>query len=321
MSKGNMLMSQARGKLGGFVYSVVKGQQVQRAYNNKPSNPQTAAQLYQRALFVDAVKFYTRGRRELFQFAFEDKKRTESDYNAFMRANAKRGVVISKAAFDNYPYPALGNFILSKGTLQPTNDFIASGNTSYIGITKSVVTEETTVTNVGQLAAFLVDGVDYLADDILTFVSIKSGVYGPTYIPNVKGEIDGTTDWDIHQVMLTLGSTQPLSDFGVSATITTDSESNKSLVVRSVEELSSDFIFAGAVIHSRNTSTGVRTSTQELKLNTSATSAIDDARTRTYVDAVVETWRTTQQAPVVSETIMQGNIAQSIAAEFNPAGE
>lgn len=309
-------MSQARGKLGGFVYSVVKGQQVQRAYNSKPSNPQTAAQLYQRALFVDAVKFYTRGRRELFQFAFEDKKRTESDYNAFMRANTKRGVVISKAAFENYYYPALGNFILAKGTLQPTNDFIASGNSSYIGIAKPVVTEETTVTTVGQLAALIVDGVDYLADDILTFVSIKSGAYGPTYIPNVEGEIDGTTDWDIHQVMLTLGSTQPLSDFGVSATITTDSQSNKSLVVRSVEELSSDFIFAGAVIHSRNTSTGVRTSTQELKLNTSATSAIEDARARTYVDAVVESWRTTQQAPVISESVMQGNIAQSIAADF-----
>lgn len=317
MSKGNMLMSQARGKLGGFVYSVVKGQQVQRAYNSKPSNPQTAAQLYQRALFVDAVKFYTRGRRELFQFAFEDKKRTESDYNAFMRANAKRGVVISKEAFENYPYPALGNFIMSKGTLQPIQHFIATGNSSYIAMSKPVVTELTTVTTLGQLAELIVDGVDFLADDILTFVSIKSSVAGEGYIPNVTGEIQGTTDWDIHQVMLTLGSTQPLSDFGISATITTAEGGAKTLMVRSVEEVSSDFIFAGAVIHSRNTSTGVRTSTQELALNAAAEEAIELARARTYVDAVVETWRTTQKAPVISETIMQGSIAQSIEANFS----
>lgn len=314
-------MSQARGKLGGFVYSVVKGQQVQRAYNSKPSNPQTAAQLYQRALFVDAVKFYTRGRRELFQFAFEDKKRTESDYNAFMRANAKRGVVISKAAFENYPYPALGNFILSKGTLQPIQHYIAQGNTSYLAMSKPVVTDATTVTTIGQLAAFIVDGVDYLADDILTFVTISSDVAGEGLIPNVEGTISGTTDWNIHQVMLTLGSTQPLSDFGITATITTDSQDNKSLNVRTVEEIGSEWIFAGAIIHSRNTSTGVRTSTQELALNAAAEEAIDLARARTYVDAVVETWRTTQKAPVISETIMQGNIAQSIAANFEPAGE
>lgn len=314
-------MSQARGKLGGFVYSVVKGQQVQRAYNSKPSNPQTAAQLYQRALFVDAVKFYTRGRRELFQFAFEDKKRTESDYNAFMRANTKRGVVISKEAFDNYPYPALGNFILSKGTLQPVNSTIAAGNASYLTMAKPVVTEATTVTTVGDLASLIVDGVDFLADDILTFVSIKSDAVGAGHIPNVEGYVEGTTDWDIHQVMLTLGSTQPLSDFSITATITTAEGGAKTLNIRSVEEISSDFIFAGAIIHSRNTYTGVRTSTQELSLNAAAEEAIDLARARTYVDAVVETWRTTQKAPVISETIMQGNIAQSIAAEFDPAGE
>lgn len=314
-------MSQARGKLGGFVYSVVKGQQVQRAYNSKPSNPQTAAQLYQRALFVDAVKFYTRGRRELFQFAFEDKKRTESDYNAFMRANAKRGVVISKEAFENYPYPALGNFILSKGTLQPVQSIIAAGSASFLNITKTVVTELSAVTTLGDLASLIVDGVDYLADDILTFVTIKSDAVGAGHIPNIEGYVEGTTDWDIHQIMLTLGSTQPLSDFGISATITAGEGSEKTLMVRSVEEISSDFIFAGAVIHSRNTSTGVRTSTQELALNAAAEEAIELARARTYVDAVVETWRTTQKAPVISETIMQGNIAQSIAADFEPAGE
>ena len=117
MSKGNVLLGMARGAVGDIVFSRLKGQQVARARNRQPANPRTSSQMYQRALFTDAVKFYTRGRRNLFQFAFENKKENESDYNAFMRENAKRGVVISKAAFDNYGYPALGNFIMSKAFL------------------------------------------------------------------------------------------------------------------------------------------------------------------------------------------------------------
>lgn len=320
MSKGNMLLGHARGKVGSVVFSRLKGQQVTRALNPNPNNPRTTAQMYQRALFADAVKFYTRGRRELFKFAFEDKKVNESDYNAFMRENAKRGVVISKAAFDNYPYPALGNFILSKGTLQPIQSIIAAGSESFLNMTKAVVTELTTVSTLGDLASLIVDGVDFLAGDILTFVTIKSDVVAAGHIPNVEGYTEYDTDWDIHQVMLTLGSAQPLSDFGITATITTAEGGAKTLTVRSVEGISSEWIFAGAIIHSRNTATGVRVSTQELALNAAAQEGIELARARTYVDAVVESWRTTQQAPVISESVMQGSIAQSIEADFD-AGE
>lgn len=318
MSKGNMLMSQARGKLGGFVYSVVNGQQVQRAYNNKPRNPQTAAQLYQRALFVDAVKFYTRGRRNLFQFAFEDRKRTESDYNAFMRANAKRGVVISKAAFELYDYPALGNWLMSKGTLQPIPVSLQAGTDSVvISMSKSVNTELTSVTTVGQVAQLLIDGVDFLEGDILTFVTITAGNPESEGIPSVNPTpMTIGTDWDIKQLMLTANSSQPLSDFGIVATI--QGTTSKTLILRPNDTAIDTQIYGGTIIHSRNTSTGVRVSTQEIVNSDVTNSVIEAARARTYVDEAVESWRTTQQAPVISETIMQGNIAQSIAAEFDP---
>lgn len=316
-----MLMGMARGKLGEFVYARVKGQQVQRAYNSKPSNPQTAAQLYQRALFVDAVKFYTRGRRNLFQFAFEDKKRTESDYNAFMRANAKRGVVISKAAFDLYDYPALGNWLLSKGTLQPIPVELQEGTgTVVISMTKSVSTELSSVTTVGQVAEMLIDGVDFLEGDILTFVSITSGEPTSEGIPSVNpSPMEIGTSWKIKQIMLTANSTQPLSDFGIVASIL--GTTNKSLLLKPADAAIDTLIYGGTIIHSRNTSTGVRVSTQEIVNSNVTNDVIEAARARTYIDAAVESWRITQQAPVISETIMQGNIAQSIAADFDPAGE
>lgn len=313
MSKGNVLLGMARGAVGDIVFSRLKGQQVTRARNRQPANPRTSSQMYQRALFTDAVKFFTRGRRNLFQFAFENKKTSESDYNAFMRENAKRGVVISRAAFDNYGYPALGNFIMSKGTLPPSGAVLV---TSGMQMQKTVsATETPAVATLGNISQAFIDGVDVLDGDILTFVTIV--VNDNTNVPNVSGE-GGNTEWVINQIQLDANSTQPLSDFGLNATAVEPS-SGVSLVEvhQSVDTLLNTSIAAGAVIHSRNTANGVRVSTEELTLNTAATTAIEAARERSYVDAVVESWRATQQAPVVSEAVMQGSIAQSIAAEFD----
>ena len=314
MSKGNVLLGMARGAVGDVVFSRLKGQQVTRARNRQPANPRTSSQMYQRALFTDAVKFFTRGRRNLFQFAFENKKANESDYNAFMRENAKRGVVISKAAFDNYDYPALGNFILSKGTLPTMNSLLGGAG---MRIEKSVAATETpAVATLGDVSRIFIDGVDILDGDIITFVTIV--VNDNTNIPNADGE-GGNTNWVINQIQLNANSTQPLSDYGLQASALEPKDGVSFVeVFQNIDILSTTSIASGAVIHSRNTANGVRVSTEELKLNSRATTAIEAARQRSYIDAVVESWRITQQAPVVSEAVMQGSIAQSIAVDFEP---
>lgn len=316
MSKGNVLLGMARGSVGDIVFSRLKGQQVTRARNRQPANPRTSSQMYQRALFTDAVKFFTRGRRNLFQFAFENKKENESDYNAFMRENAKRGVVISKAAFDNYGYPALGNFILSKGTLPPSGSVLT---TTGMRIEKTIpATTTPAVVTLGDVSSIFIDGVDILDGDILTFVTIV--VNDNTNVPSVDG-VGGNTEWVINQIQLDANSTQPLSDYGVSASALPPDEGVSFVeVAQNIDTIINTSIVAGAVIHSRNTANGVRVSTEELALNAAATTAIEAARQRSYIDAVVESWRITQQAPVISESVLQGNIAQSIAADFD-AGE
>lgn len=317
MSKGNVVLGMARGAVGDIVFSRLKGQQVARARNRQPANPRTSTQMYQRALFTDAVKFYTRGRRNLFQFAFENKKENESDYNAFMRENAKRGVVISKAAFDNYGYPALGNFIMSKGTLPPMvgSELINTG----MKVEKTIsATEAPAVATLGDISKILIDGVDTLEGDILTFVTIV--VNNNTNVPSVDG-VGGNTTWVVNQIQLNASSKQPLSDYGLRASQVTGEGSAVVDIHQSIDTILNTSIAAGVVIHSRNTANGVRVSTEELTLNSVATTAIEAARKRSYIDAVVESWRITQQAPVVSEAVMQGSIAQSIAVDFEPAGE
>ena len=110
-------MGYARGAVGDLVFSRVKGNQVTKARNRQPSNPKTSKQVYQRAKFINAVRFYQRGVQNLFKFAYEDKTAQESDFNAFMRHNTSRAVPVGKNASEESIYPAISNWITSFGSL------------------------------------------------------------------------------------------------------------------------------------------------------------------------------------------------------------
>lgn len=117
MSKGSLFFGRATGKLGQIVLSNVKGQQIARAWQPKVANPRTSVQQIQRAKFAIAVKFYKRATQNLFKFAYEDKRKTESDYNAFMRHNVERSIILNRVAYDNLNFPALGEWVISVGSL------------------------------------------------------------------------------------------------------------------------------------------------------------------------------------------------------------
>lgn len=117
MSKGSLFFGRATGKLGQIVLSNVKGQQIARAWQPKVANPRTTVQQMQRAKFANSVKFYKRATQNLFKFAYEDKRKTESDYNAFMRHNVENSMIINRKSYDNMNYPALGEWIIAAGSL------------------------------------------------------------------------------------------------------------------------------------------------------------------------------------------------------------
>lgn len=110
-------MGYARGAVGDLVFSRVKGNQVTKARNRQPSNPKTSKQVYQRAKFINAVRFYQRGVQNLFKFAYEDKTAQESDFNAFMRHNTALAIPVGKNASEESIYPAISNWITSFGSL------------------------------------------------------------------------------------------------------------------------------------------------------------------------------------------------------------
>lgn len=82
----NLWMRGSKKKLGGTVIYNSMGQTIQRELAASVSNPRTESQMSQRVRWANLVSFY-RVAKPMMKYAFENKKRTQSDYNALMSAN------------------------------------------------------------------------------------------------------------------------------------------------------------------------------------------------------------------------------------------
>lgn len=177
MAKGNMFLSQARGKVGSVVFSVIKGQQVERVYNPSPANPRTNGQQAQRSLLANMTKFYKRGSKNFFKFAFEDKTIRESDFNAFARKNIMNGAYVPREFFDNENYPALGIYTMTAGSIAHNVQVLFNGDYIIIDPGTNNLTGTAATVTIGQVsAAILANNPGLQQGDLLTFVSADSSM-------------------------------------------------------------------------------------------------------------------------------------------------
>lgn len=93
----NLWLKGGSQKLGGVVLYQANGQTLARELAPSVSNPRTDAQMEQRVKLANVVGLY-RANRSWMAGAFEDKKQTESDYNAFVRANLANSLVATSKA-------------------------------------------------------------------------------------------------------------------------------------------------------------------------------------------------------------------------------
>lgn len=302
MAKGNMLLGKSRGSVGDVTFSQINGQQIAKARNRNPANPRTLKQCFQRARFAAAVKFYTRGTQALYRFAFESKRQVESDYNAFMRENVRRAPAISKAAFDNYDYPVIAPFIMSKGSLTPITNVNESGD-AYMLVDLHV--EGVEYTTIGQLSTALLADAAYQVGDIITIVGINSAYVGD--VPSVSAEGSGKTTWEIKQLIVDPDDTatiQSVIGIGMS-TLTIDGVTYNAIPLY----VNTKRFDAGVAIHSRNTAQGLKVSTQELILTDNAATAYEASQADAYKEAVAVSWKTVGAVDMEPEAILQGSIA------------
>lgn len=302
MAKGNMLLGKSRGSVGDVTFSQINGQQIAKARNRNPANPRTLKQCFQRGRFAAAVKFYTRGTQALYKFAFENKRQTESDYNAFMRENVKIAPAISKAAFDNYDYPVIAPFIMSKGSLTPVNNVEDAGDVFML---ISPATEGVTITTIGQLSTELLTNEGYQVGDIITIVNISSKYNGT--VPSVDAEGSGRTEWVIKQFIIDPDNTATIASV-LGDVLTTFTYGGVNYNAINLIPQTAQFK-AGVAIHSRNTAQGLKVSTQELLLGDDADTAYTNSQADAYKEAVAVSWKTAGAVDMQPEAILQGSIA------------
>lgn len=296
MSKGNMLLGYARGKVGSMVFSRNAGEQIVKSYNSQPRNPRTREQMKQRAQFMCGVKFFTRGVQNLFKFAFEDKKIGESDFNAFMRNNAKRGIYYTRADMEEPTYPAIGDFMMSKGSLL------------------SPRVEETSVsTKMKILCDCQYEGQDWgnVCDGLRRTYGLHNGDFFTVVSIVAKGSTDanspaleptrrGAVVWDIKQAIIGENEDTDVSDiFGSNFAI-----ENGNLVVTGTNSILD--AWGLCAIASRKTRRGLKTSTSYMTLNEGANSILVKGRDDSFREQVYEWWNTAELAILEGGSVQMG---------------
>lgn len=344
MAKGNFLLGYARGSVGDVTFSRVKGNQVAKARNRNPANPNSIPQAMQRSLFADAVRFYTRGVQNAFKFAYERKLENESDYNAFMRLNVNRGVRIGKSPESSYP--AIGDWLVADGSITPPlkhdsdsgsviGDFTIGGYqvidaspaafvagdetpSSVITLGFSAASAPTTI---GALSSALKAQFPQLRDgDFVTILLISQAIVGPIgdTFPSPRGYAEGLMEdpaWSFAQFTIDEGSTANVSTIyhsagaEVSITLTNVNDVYFQLTRQSqfVPVVGDTYgtIAAGAVIFSRQTSSGLLVSSAPLARGYQYQQAIEFCRTKLWEDSVMVNWGAADPA------ILQGYFVQA----------
>lgn len=303
MSKGSLFFGHARGKLGQIVLSTVKGQQVARAWQPKVANPRTRAQQIQRAKFANTVKFYRRATSNLFKFAYEDKKKTESDYNAFMRHNVDVATIVNRASYDNIAYPAIGfNWTLAAGSLgelSPSTVGGASGGIRLSQIPLNGTTDDEDIT-VAQVSQSFMANFGAVNGDFVTFVAIEST------LSSINDEPIVMPRWSITQIKVDTTATDKsflsaMQQQDIDTKLSFTASENKKYITMSGNKSA----WFGVVL-SRVTPNGVLVSTSTLIGNETANTIVEMSNVKSYRDAALMSWNT-KASPILKGSIVQNN--------------
>lgn len=316
MAKGNMLLGYSRGSVGDVTFYRDGGEQRARARNRKPNNPRSNRQVYQRAKFAGAVKFFKQSMANFYRMAFENKKPNESDYNAFMRVNLAQSPLMSKTAFDKPGYPAIGHWTIAQGSM-PTLQFetgYGSGQDA-LAVVLPVKTEESISVNstIGELSAILINSGLYMPGDIFTLVriAVRAGSATLATLPTATPEGNWRTFWTVTQILLDTSDMRKLSDtlLSVAAGEIIGKDTDGYLFISNTGD------DGFSLVTTRNTANGLKASNSEIVVTDDIEAAITTAEGDDYKNAVLADWRAS------GENILQGALATAAPGAVVTTGQ
>lgn len=179
MAKSKSFFGLRRGSTKTLTFSVLKGQQITKDRVAQVANPRTESQMTNRIAFAAPGMFYKRAIKRFFKFAFEGKPARQSEYNAFVSANAgKCKLYLTKEQLADPRYPLVAPWTMTQGSLSaPASSgwfSSPSGQTAkaFIGLQADV----SDVTSWNDLMEANPE-LGLQTGDILTFVAIGSTAF------------------------------------------------------------------------------------------------------------------------------------------------
>lgn len=306
MAKGNMFIGNGSGKVGNLVVATRAGEQITRVYQPRVANPKSYQQMLQRAKFANAVKFYKKAVQNFFKFAYEDKKKAESDYNAFMRHNVMNSALLIKGNVDDAYFPALGRWQMSSGSLPNPFD-IEKGEASGFNFSNDGIIDGSP--NIGQISSSLI-GQGFNSGDIITFVLITSPVtYLDFDLTNLYDSGLKQPEWLIVQFVVDPKDNRSLSQanyVGARYGGLAGFEGNSLVVADGAISWDGNFdhqMAATCCIVTRKTGNGVMATNTTLFGNTNFDKMLSDAEGTNYENEVLVSWGAKEGA------ILKGSIA------------
>lgn len=277
MAKSKSFFGLRRGSTKSQTFSVLRGEQITKDRVTDVANPKTSAQMRQRVLFANAVKFYKHAQQNFFKFAFEDKQQQESDYNAFMRHNVQNSVIFPYDNVKNDRWPALGNgWLMTYGSLSsPVVTFPEGLSELSLKVDNVTATE-----SIGSFYQKLMDAYGLQKGDFLTVIGIQS------YVDSLSGQPSVNPQWVIKQFVI-----------DPDATVLPEILAFDADMALFDLNLDMDFACGGAVIFSRDIpGTGVKVSTSRLINNEEAYELVNAAMDEDAIAMALNTWGATGKA-------------------------
>ena len=252
------------GRVGGNVYYMNKGQNIARELAPAISNPQTAAQQEQRMRWANLVSFYRANQPWQKRGAFESKKQTWSDYNAFVSANSKVSPVYLTKQQAEQGGAVVAPYVVTKGSLPSVALFSWEGqdvfcSDLYVG--DLTITGSTTA---AELSAALRENNNGLQEgDQISFILNIQGS-NPDGVPFITARY--------YEFIIDSSDNRSLTEIGLEGVILDDTYEDMQRLCLSHDGA----VCGGAIIVSRTTSGNIKVSTQSLVLTASMQAYLAD---------------------------------------------
>ena len=183
MAKGNPFLGTSSGSVGDITLYRRNGEQISRVRVRQVANPQTSRQVYTRAILATISKAYSAG-HAIFDHSFEGEQVPLGAQRYFLRENLRmlraniaadrdanlEAPLSNPLVSKNAPYPVVGQYIVSHGSLFNTLVSITPGTPDDTGTFDLGAAPASGVT----WGAFF-DSQGLVADDIYTFVFFAYG--------------------------------------------------------------------------------------------------------------------------------------------------